>query len=236
MNFSQDDQGTSHDRKRSGQDCCVCNDKTGIFLTSRHVSWAASSLIVFSFFIFISGYFLGKRKAVEKFYEKVKQESFADQVYYSMCSMYDKADDRQHVEQDHGNLVTETDVALADVDDQNKTMTTESTDVSKELKMVTMESIQANNVIAVDKKDERQFYAELIGFGTYRAAQKFADKLIKNNVTVAVKRRKSKTARGKMIVWYQVVTEPFGDKNDLIALVDDLSARERLKDVRIVSC
>ena len=179
---------------------------------------------------------MGKRKAVEKFYKKMKQESLADHVYYSMCSMYDKADAQLHSEERSQDLVVETDVALAVATDAKLTVTTNSTDLEKKQEIVEAEQIHEDDISSLSKDDERQFYAELIGFGTKRAAQKFADKLTQKNVTVAVKRRKSKTARGKVIIWYQVVTEAFNDKNDLIALVDDISASERLKDVRIVSC
>jgi len=209
---------------------CRCGDKTGIFLTVRQTSWLVSSFIMICFFVFISGYFLGKKKAVEKFYHKIKQDSFADHIYYSMCSMYDKQDEQ--LSGDGGVEIQATDVELADADAKEQKVTTDPQD----FEVAAIDAVDASVRSELEVEERCQYYAELIGFGTERAARRFADKLLKNNVTVSVKRRRSKTARGRVITWYQVITGTFDDKDDLIALVDDISARERLKDVRIVSC
>jgi len=209
------------------------SEKSGLFLTSRHVSWLVSSIVMICFFTFIAGYFLGKKKAVEKFYSKIKQDSFADHIYYSMCSMYDKADELQG--EDGGNMQTEV-----------ATLSAESTEKKEKIIVSNLPEKQENlkekkeSVVQVaqelDIKSDNKYYAELIGFGTERAAQRFANKLLKDNISVSVKRRRSKSPRGRVIYWYQVITEKFSDRNDLIALVDDISVQERLKDVRIVSC
>ncbi len=223
MKFSQEDSS------RSGRE----RKESGIFLTSRHVSWVVSVIILACFFIFIAGYFLGKKKAVEKFYRKVGQESFSDHIYYSMCSMYDKSDLQQGAEGEE-NTSAKVVAVEQDVSSQDTSIAISSTPaIEKDISSV-VESEVSNKI--QEEKAPGHFYAELIGFGTHRAARKFADKLKKENIAVSVKKRKSKTARGKVIVWYQVITQKFSDKNDLIALVDDISAQERLKDVRIVSC
>ena len=202
------------------------------------MSLLVSSVIVVCFFVFIAGYFLGKKKAVEKFYHKIKQDSFADHIYYSMCSMYDKQGEQ--LGQGGGTEMRSTNVELADVDATTKK---KAATVSEKPEIAVVQhskkaaGVADDDVLPEIEVEERcQYYAELIGFGTERAARRFADKLLKNNVTVSVKRRRSKSARGRVITWYQVVTGRFDDKDDLIALVDDVSARERLKDVRIVSC
>ena len=77
-------------------------EKKGIFLTHRHVSWLLSLFIMSSFLVFVTGYFLGKKKAVEKFYNKVDQDSLADHIYYSVCSIYenDASDTEQNSTED----------------------------------------------------------------------------------------------------------------------------------------
>lgn len=210
--------------------------KSTLVLSARHVSWAVSSFLLVCFFVFISGYFLGKKKAAEKFYSKVKEESFSDQIYYSMCSMYNKTDDQLAQE---GAVSEGEDLdPLPEVKNMQ-----ESSDVpllaqaaAAVQKEINQESQKRLEVVSSDQKEIIKYYAELIGFGTNRAAEKFANKLKKDNISVSVKRRRSKTAKGRVITWYQVVTERFSNRNDLIALVDDISAQERLKDVRIVSC
>lgn len=239
MNDSKDNRSRqTHDKKISGRRPCQCGDKSGVFLTGRQMSWLVSSVIMVCFFVFISGYFLGKKKAVEKFYHKIKQDSFADHIYSSMCSMYDKQNEQ--LGEGGGTEIQLTDIGLVDADSMEQKLT----GASQESEVAAPKHGGQTTCVAVDagvrpefEVEERcQYYAELIGFGTERAARRFADKLSKDNVAVSVKRRRSKTVRGRVITWYQVVTGTFDDKDDLIALVDDVSARERLKDVRIVSC
>ena len=90
--------------------------------------------------------------------------------------------------------------------------------------------------IKTDLQEEKKYYAELIGFGTLRCANKFAAKLKNRGFSVVVKKRRSKTSRGKTIVWYQVISEKFENKNDLIAFVDIIKEKERLKGIRIIEC
>lgn len=240
MNFSPDErEKRMRDQSRNHSQRCLCEDKSGIFLTGRRVSWLVSSIIMISFFVFISGYFLGKRKAVEKFYRKIEQDSFADHVYYSMCSMYDRGGVAQQGQSgtaedqdDSLALATENEI-MPVIENAVDVADSQVIDVSENTSTIADSSLSLDNV---DNKDDVQYYAELIGFGTHRAARKFADKMLQDNISVSVKKRRGKTARGKVIVWYQVVTENFSNKGDLIALVDDISAQERLKDVRIVSC
>ena len=212
--------------------------KPKIILGARQVSWAVSSLVLVCFFVFIAGYFLGKKKAVEKFYSKIKQDSFSDHIYYSMCSMYNKTD-----EQLSQNDVVSAQPDLVDVQEQKTQENVQSDLITQAVVAVEQQMQQENSSLKKmakreieSKKNIGQCYAELIGFGTCRAAEKFANKLKKDNISVSVKRRRSKTAKGRIITWYQVITEKFSNRNDLIALVDNISAQERLKDVRIVSC
>lgn len=196
--------------------------KNGLFFSNRQVSWMLSFFILTSFFVFIAGYFLGKKKGIEKFYNKVNQDSFADSIYYSVCSIYDKDEafiKQESTEQESENLdVSENNIVVDAVNNQ---------------KNGEFRSLKKENKVK-KPKDNKNYYAELIGFGTTRAANKFADRLKKRGFSVIVKRRKSQTAKGRTIVWYQVITEKFDTKNDLIAFVDIIKDKEKLKGVRIV--
>jgi septal ring-binding cell division protein DamX len=81
-----------------------------------------------------------------------------------------------------------------------------------------------------------EYFAQLAGFGTARAAQQFAQRLLRKEIQVVVKKRQSRSARGKFVSWYQVVTEKFDDRDQLEALVQRLEKEEKLKGVHIVSC
>jgi len=210
-------------------------EKKGIFLTNRHVSWALSFFIISSFFVFISGYFLGKKKAVEKFYNKIDQDSLADHIYYSVCSIYDadKSSKQESTEDPSNDLELAKD-SLAEGDSAKKTV--DAQNVAIEEKNNKTQPPQKEVVIDDCKASNDNFYAELIGFGTLRAANKFSEKLKKQGFSVVVKKRISRTARKKRITWYQVITEKFDNKSDLMAFVDIIKDKERLKGVRIVQC
>ena len=51
-----------------------------------------AALLISSFFIFIAGYYWGKKSALENFAQQFEQDSFADKIAYSLCSIYDQTD------------------------------------------------------------------------------------------------------------------------------------------------
>lgn len=174
---------------RSDEDFPVAYN-SALYLSNRQVSWLIASLILLSFFIFIAGYFLGQRKAVEHQIELAALQSIIPMQ-------------ATPIEQN------QTSVAFA----------------------------PAINTIAQDDFSQEQLYkAQLIGFGTMRAAHQFVDRLQQKNLPVRVQERHSKTAQGKEVIWYQVTTELFNDKQELMAFVEKIQKEERLKDIRIVSC
>jgi len=210
----------------------------GLFLTNRQMGWVLSFFVLVSFFVFISGYFFGKKKATEKFYNKVNQESFADNIYYSVCSMYDNQN--SCVKQES------TEYGADDLGSEKKAVVAEgagskieglSPSVSHSEKNFKKTNLEQEKIVA-DKKEvtHESFYAELIGYGTLRWANWFASRNEKRGFSLDVKRRKSTSAKGKTVVWYQVVTEKFDNKADLIAYVDLIKEKEKLNDVRIVQC
>jgi len=210
-------------------------EKKGIFLTNRHVSWVLSCFIITSFFIFISGYFLGKKKAVEKFYNKVDQDSLADHIYYSVCSIYDTEESsKQESTEDLSNDLDSAKNNVACQDSSRGISDMQNVAKIEESKKTQLQEKEVG--LQVGKTSHENFYAELIGFGTLRAANNFAEKLKKQGFSVAVRRRISRTAKKKRITWYQVITEKFDNKSDLMAFVDIIKDKERLKGVRIVQC
>lgn len=164
-----------------------------LYLTTRQVSFLTASIVLCAFFVFIAGYFLGQRKALEKFNAVIKQEVTEDSIV--------------------GNI----DVSDNQVDKVGKAS----------------RQVEQKNLI---NESEKNYKAQLIGFGTSRAAHSFADRLQNKNMPVRVHERHSKTAQGKEIIWYQVTTEPFSDRQELLAFVEKIKKAERLKDIRIVSC
>jgi hypothetical protein len=158
---------------------------TILYLTNRQVSWLTASIVVLAFCIFIAGYVLGQKKALEE-YSSTGKGIFSSSYV--------------QVEGNKNPLEDELSASL-------------------------------NHESA-----SKQYYAQLIGFGTLRAADKFAERLQQKNFPVKVVEKHSKTAQGKKIIWYQVVTETFDKKDDLIVFTQKIEKEERLNDIRIVSC
>lgn len=216
------------DHQSNQHESCVCEGMKGVFLSNRHMSWAVSTLLLFNFFIFMSGYFLGKKKVVDQLNQKLDQETLTDHVYSSMYALYDSKAESDVVE------VSEFEVVQASLGNEvvlAQSADTESHDTASIVEQAT-ETVEAQAVL---EEDLHAYYAQLVGFGTERAAQQFVKKLAQRDIAVYVKKRPSKTAKGRTIYWYQVVTEAFTNKDDLMTLVDDIKRRERLHDVRIVS-
>jgi len=235
MNFLSDDHGKKHDLRKG---------KVGMFLTSRQISWVLSLFVLMAFFIFIAGYFLGEKKAAEKFYQKVGQESLADHIYYSVCSMHENKDVSTQGDstEDDGvsdELAEESDFANGSSKNSIKRDSAEDQEDAEGDIIATTEP-GCNNDYSIEKnkveQENKKYYAELVGFGSHINANRFANKLNHQDLSVKVKTRRSKTAKGRTITWYQVVTNKFDNKNDLIAFVDIIKEKERLKDVRIIQC
>ena len=162
---------------------------SALYLTNRQVSWLIASLILLSFFVFMAGYFLGQRQAVE-----YHVESSALRAIMTPQEQFQAP------------------VATA------------------------MHAPKVEDVFQEEVTSEQFYKAQLIGFGTQRAANQFVERLQQKNMPVRVQERHSKTAQGKEVIWYQVTTELFNDKQELTAFVDRIQKEERLKDIRIVSC
>lgn len=238
-------------------------DKNGIFLTNRHISLVVAALMILSFFVFLSGYFFGKKKTVDKFYNKVDQESLADHVFYSVCANYgaEEVDENQESTEDaicdndfsqtkeenvniNANISNISDHKVENSEDStvniaNNNLTgveNKKLEFKKagETNINTDSSVNAKEVAIEAAKD--QYYAELVGFGSKQRANEFCNRLQKNGISVVVKKRKSRTARGKNIFWYQAITEKFDNKSDLVAFVDIIKDKENLKGIKIIQC
>lgn len=190
--------------------------KNGLFIPTRQVTAYTSLALSLLGVVFMAGYFFGKKHMVDQFVAKIEQDSFADQISASLCSLYD-----QELEP----------MVVAQLDEE----------ISPEsLSTLPEEQIP----VALNKQEESVpdeallggHYAQLIGYGTQKAADKFAHNLQKKGIPALVKTRKSQTAQGKQSIWYQVVTEPFTDKNALEQLAQRVAKDENIQGIQIVSC
>ena len=204
-------------------DECMCSTDRGLYVPNRQLSFIVAGLLFLFFATFMVGYFYGKKNVVAQFAEKAQQELFSDQVYSSM--LINQKEDTQQVADN---------VFMADAKISSENVSLD-TDIKSEQ---SVEQIALNEQIELnDQKADVEavrYYAQLIGFGTEKAAQSFVQKLSKKGIDTEIKKRSSKTAKGNISYWYQVVTTAYTDKNRLDELVTRITKEENIKDATII--
>ncbi len=206
----------------------------GVFLPNKEVGWVVSLLLFLCFFMFTTGYFFGQRRAISCFLNKVEEESFADKITYSLCVLNGK-----DVEGEESVEPTES----IDSSETNQESIEKSVEIIEGEEQIIfsrlMETVEKpvekkENVALVEAEPEVLYSAPLVGFGTVQAARVFVDRMKKADIHVMIKERFSKTRGGKKIVWYQVVTQDYGNKEDLEDVIAQVQEKEKLKSVKIV--
>ncbi len=108
----------------------------------------------------------------------------------------------------------------------------QTTDDQEQNTIKPVENVIVDEVLTAESK---KYYAELIGFGRLKPAQLFADKMEQKGYNVLIKKRTSKTGKGKLVSWYQAVTDEYSDKQALEQLLEAIKQTERLQDIKIKS-
>lgn len=184
-------------------------------LDQRQLSLAIASMLALSFFIFISGYYLGKKRAAEEFSYKADQESLADQIYSSVCVLYDTKDENED----------------ADENDQEN----ENSENSEILEKKEENGSEVENVKINEESTGPKYFAALAGFSsaTLNDGKKMLSRLKARGFPVQLVERTSKTSNGQPKVWHQVVTSAYADKNELSSVVAQIAKLEHLKEKNI---
>jgi len=126
--------------------------------------------------------------------------------------------------------------AFADTIYANACSSCEPVSAQEQLVDASLASVVPQEEVATEDVAKKTYYAQLIGFGTYRAAHTFADRLNQKDLSVVLKERHSQTAQGKEIIWYQVVTESFAQRDDLVVFIEKIKKEATLHDIRIIAC
>jgi hypothetical protein len=184
------------------QTVCVCKSVHGLFIPNRHLSILIALFMSIFVGTFLVGYFWGKRIALGSLIEKVTKDSFADQIYTSVCSLYDQ---------------------------YPESSTTDQISVSPE-------EASETEQLSTAEKPEKQYYAQVIGFGDIKNAQDFVARAKHKGFELTVEKKVSKTTKGKSIVWYQVVTAPVVNYDEMKNIVDRISKEEKIKGAQIIAC
>lgn len=182
--------------------------KNSLKISQKEAGHVVALFIVIGFFLFVAGYFLGKKKMLEEISEQ-HDRSFIEKVQNSFDTF---------VEPDTSLEESSEDSVMEDVPSDQVLS-------SKEVSLSAQESIKKTGSCAA--------YAQLCGFGTKRAAQKYHEKLRQQGYDVQVIDKTSRTKKGKIITWYQVITDVM-DKNELMSLVEKIKKDDKLTGVKVI--
>lgn len=194
---------------------CHCADDNAIILEKRTLSQTIVGLLGTLFFVFVAGYYLGKRVASHEFLETIEQETFADRISHSLHTLYaphKRSDDQK---------------AAPEQDDQ------EEADASTELVGQAALAESTPDTTTVANTEQPQYVAHLLG-GNLETTQKFSAQLKARGIETKLLKRESKTAGQNVVYWYQVVTERFTDKKKLENVVAQIKKIANLHDTKIV--
>ncbi|MEX0940652.1 MAG: hypothetical protein WDZ41_04800 [Candidatus Babeliales bacterium] len=189
---------------------CHCNDND-IMLVNRIQASRLVTLLIGCFFgIFMTGYFFGKRKAMEQINTNLQQDLLANQ-----CNMI-----------------------LPEILNPKPSLTQKDNGADIIVPTIAQSQPEKENEETIPMESSQYYQAKLIGFGTQKAAQQFVDRLQKRGITTTIVKRISKNIQrlgnNRTIQWYQVVTKPIASKDQLEKLVDHIKTVEKIHDVQMV--
>lgn len=207
------------DESKSIKNSCVCEADDHVVLNRRQASFVTAGLILVVGAAFITGYIIGQRKALQEFSDRLADESFTDKVRYALYSSYGTTATTGDEQEDLEEEVEKDDVVKDS--EEKKTISKDNQE-------------QAPQKLATEQAPIKQYYAQLIGFGTQKAAEQFVETAQRYGLPMRIEKRVSKTAKGKAVAWYQVVTERFADKEELNRIVEKVKIAERLQQVKIL--
>ncbi len=214
-----------------------------IVMSKRQASMMMASMLLFCLFVFIVGFFLGKRSAIDDFSDKMGKQVLHDQIDFLLTTQ--SLQSSQQDEPTDSQTASEFSSASFDQPFDNPIINLQSQDNHTQgdhlvkvdpIIALSADEIVHDNVHQIEKdvvsKSKLQ-YAQLIGFGTKKAAQGFVARLKKHNVPVILKTMMSKTASGKERVWYQAITPTYESLQELQGQVAKVKRLEHIRDTDI---
>jgi hypothetical protein len=204
----------------------MSSDKDQIVLSRRQASMIMASMVIVSLFIFITGYFLGKRTVIHDFSSNVTQSALHDQIDYLLTtqSLQSSKDDETSSDDEQELQEAESREEVIQLPTKIEGQKYENSHNSPAL-----QDIKKEEIVHADVKSGSQ-YACLIGFGTKPAANAFVARLKKHHVSVILKTVISKTASGTTRTWFQAITPTYDSAQELQAVVNKVKRLEHIRD------
>ena len=185
------------------------------------VSRLTALTLVAGLFLFIAGYFLGKKQGVHEFLKTFEHESFADQIYTAMHTIYPPESFLAELAAEESADVVDPahpGVFLPDQADNNAAYNN-----------VAYTNVVHNNATRADQ--EKGYYANVIGFRTRKAAEHFKERLRKKGIDLIIKERQSATLKGKKTIWFQVCTHVYAETLALADVIEHIKKVENIKEI-----
>lgn len=189
-----------------------------LLFSNRQASWVLAIVIMVNATSFVVGYFWGKKVAAQQACYAINRESFADKIYSAVCLHQGSPEDEQAAEE--GEEETAGPATPIEAEAEAQAESTQRLASSHESEMV--------------EESPVQYHAQLVGFHAKQQAEQFVEKLRKKKIPVILKERSSRTAKGRKVVWYQVIAGPYETREKITAVVAQLEKDEKIRDVRIV--
>jgi len=196
--------------------------KDNLIIEKRQASWLIASLLFIGVLLFISGYIIGKKRAVQEFAHQVVNDSFLDQAHHSLYSMYGHTQPQE--EEKEGEGEEETVSAALPKDTEGSILGATQMSAAPMPAAIPVEPAKI--------EPKMHFYSELIGFGSKRTAESFVKRVTSLGIPVILKERVSKN-KGRVVTWYQVITPEYDSEQELQRVIAIIKRAEHLKTVLI---
>jgi hypothetical protein len=203
-----------------------------------------AALCIGVFFVFMTGYFWGKKSVMEEFGATQQRESLADKIYSSLCVLPENrnnslASNEESDEPSEENV--DEPLALEESQKTSDGLITTPTSTIASTTNIQNQNIQkpAKNLpteVVAPCNNTCYYYAKLVSFKSRKHAQQFVERLARLGIDVELHALKSKTAKGRVVTWYQIVTKKLASNEELEALVNTIKLQTPLHDVRICTC
>ncbi len=190
-----------------------------LLFSNRQASWVLAIVIMVNATSFIVGYFWGKKVAAQQACYAINRESFADKIYSAVCLHQGSPEDEQAAEEG---------------EEENTAGAATGAEAEIEPPAGPTPQLASTHESEMVEETPVQYYAQLVGFHAKLQAEQFVEKLRKRTIPVILKERVSRTARGRKVVWYQVIAGPYETREKVTAIVAQLKKDEKIRDVRIV--
>lgn len=178
-------------------------DDNKLVIDRKQASRMSAVVLLAGFFIFVVGYFVGKRRALSEYMTQIEKESLTDQMYSAVATLYEGSGSEQVILDEAQND------SLIENEPQIENASTQQT------------------------ADSPRYYAQLASFRRRQDADPLVARLKKHGIITEIVEITSKSRQGRAVKWYQVITQKYEDRSDIEKLVQIIKKSENIHDIAI---